>query len=368
MNQCNCALINVPLPVEFLDNDPPFSYDSIMRRERGNSVRAARECASPMVTVEGLKKYYTVRKAGLFEKPGLLRALDGISFAIPRGRTLGMVGESGSGKTTAARSLLRLIEPDGGEVILDGVRVRGLSRAGLRAFRKNMQVVFQDPYSSLDPRMTVEKIITEPLRVHTSMTPGELSREYRRLLDLVGLEKSHGNRYPHEFSGGQRQRIGIARALALNPKFVVLDEPVSALDMSIQGQILNLLKDLQAKMGLTYLFVSHDLAVVEHMSDRIVVMYLGRIVEESPKERLYSSPLHPYTRSLMKSIPSMKPVKHGFSVIKGEIPSPESPPAGCHFHPRCPEAMDICRTRYPATTGVGESRVACHLYPDEGLT
>ncbi|MBN2079728.1 MAG: ATP-binding cassette domain-containing protein [Spirochaetes bacterium] len=321
-----------------------------------------------MVAVEELKKYYTVRKAGLFEKPGILRALDGISFTIPRGRTLGMVGESGSGKTTAARALLRLIEPDGGSITLDGVRVRELSRADLRAFRKNMQVVFQDPYSSLDPRMTVEKIVTEPLRVHTSMTPGELSREYRRLIELVGLEKSHGNRYPHEFSGGQRQRIGIARAIALNPKFVVLDEPVSALDMSIQGQILNLLKDLQAKMELTYLFVSHDLAVVEHMSDRIVVMYLGRIVEDSPKERLYSSPLHPYTRSLMKSIPAMQPVKHGFSVITGEIPSPETPPSGCHFHPRCPEAMDICRTQYPEIRTMDESRVACHLYRDKGLT
>ncbi len=321
-----------------------------------------------MVSVRGLTKHYAVRKAGFFEKPGLVRALDGISFDIQRGRTLGMVGESGSGKTTAARSILRLIEPDEGEIILDGVRVSELSRPDLRVFRKNMQVVFQDPYSSLNPRMTVEKIIMEPLRIHTKLNRNEINDEYERIINLVGLEKSHRDRYPHEFSGGQRQRIGIARALALNPKFVILDEPVSALDMSIQGQILNLLMELQKKMGLTYLFVSHDLAVVEHMSDRIVVMYLGRIVEESPKKNLYATPLHPYTRSLMKSIPNMRPVKHGFSVIAGEIPSPEKPPSGCHFHPRCPEAMDICLSRYPEMRNIGEARVACHLYLDEGQT
>jgi oligopeptide/dipeptide ABC transporter ATP-binding protein len=315
-----------------------------------------------MVSVQSLAKYYTTRKAGLFERPGTIRAVDGVSFTIPVGQTMGMVGESGSGKTTAARSILRLIEPDAGEIVIGGTRVRDLDRKELRAFRKNMQIVFQDPYSSLNPRMTVEKIITEPLRIHTSMKQAEINSRFEELAGLVGLEAAQRDRYPHEFSGGQRQRIGIARALALNPRFIILDEPVSALDMSIQGQILNLLRDLQLKLKLTYLFVSHDLAVVEHMSDRIVVMYLGRIVEESPKKTLYACPLHPYTQSLMKAIPEARASRHGFSVIAGEIPSPENPPPGCHFHPRCPCVMDICRKEYPAMKTVRKTRVACHLY------
>ncbi len=315
-----------------------------------------------MVSVKSLTKYYMTRKAGLFERPGTIRAVDGISFSIPVGKTLGMVGESGSGKTTAARSILRLIEPDAGEIVIGKTSVHGLDRNGLRAFRKNMQIVFQDPYSSLDPRMTVEKIITEPLRIHTSMKQAEINGRFEELAGLVGLETAHRDRYPHEFSGGQRQRIGIARALALNPRFIILDEPVSALDMSIQGQILNLLRDLQMKLKLTYIFVSHDLAVVEHMSDHIVVMYLGRIVEESPKKNLYAAPLHPYTQSLLKANPETRASRHGFSVIAGEIPSPENPPAGCHFHPRCPRAMDICKKVYPAVKTVKQARVACHLY------
>jgi oligopeptide/dipeptide ABC transporter ATP-binding protein len=316
----------------------------------------------PMVTVRSLAKHYRTRKAGLFERPGTIRAVDNIDFSIRRGQTMGMVGESGSGKTTAARSILRLIEPDAGEIVVDGTRVHELNGGELRTFRKNIQIVFQDPYSSLNPRMTVEKIVTEPLRIHTGMKQREIGDRFEEITALVGLELSHRDRYPHEFSGGQRQRIGIARALMLNPKFIILDEPVSALDMSIQGQILNLLNYLQHKLGLTYLFVSHDLSVVEHMSDRIVVMYLGRIVEENPKKTLFATPRHPYTRSLMKSIPDPKPVKHGFSVIAGEIPSPEHPPTGCHFHPRCPNAMDICRKEYPVMKAVGPGRVACHLY------
>ncbi|OHD64615.1 MAG: hypothetical protein A2176_08870 [Spirochaetes bacterium RBG_13_51_14] len=315
-----------------------------------------------MVLVRALAKYYTARKAGLFERPGIIRAVDNISFSIPEGRTLGMVGESGSGKTTAARSILRLIDPDAGDIIINGASVHEMEKKELRSFRRNMQIVFQDPYSSLNPRMTVEKIITEPLRIHTSMRHQEIGRKFEEIIRLVGLEESHRDRYPHEFSGGQRQRIGIARALALEPTFIILDEPVSALDMSIQGQILNLLRDLQKKLGLTYLFVSHDLAVVEHMSDRVVVMYLGRIVEENQKKNLYASPLHPYTRSLMKSIPGVSPVKHGFSAIAGEIPSTETPPPGCHFHPRCPSVMDICRKTYPDMKTVKHARVACHLY------
>jgi len=315
-----------------------------------------------MVSVQSLTKHYATRKAGFFERPGTIRAVDGVSFSIPEGQTLGMVGESGSGKTTAARSILRLIEPDAGEIVIGGTKVHELDRSELRAFRKNMQLVFQDPYSSLNPRMTVEKIITEPLRIHTSLKQGEINARFEELVSLVGLETAHRDRYPHEFSGGQRQRIGIARALTLNPRFIILDEPVSALDMSIQGQILNLLHDLQNKLKLTYLLVSHDLAVVEHMSDRIVVMYLGRIVEESPKKSLYAGPLHPYSQSLLKAAPETRAGKHGFAVIAGEIPSPENPPSGCHFHPRCPRAMDICRKEYPAIKQVQQARVACHLY------
>jgi oligopeptide/dipeptide ABC transporter ATP-binding protein len=325
-------------------------------------LKAAKKHHDDMVSVQSLAKFFMTRKAGLFEHPGTIRAVDGISFSIPVGQTMGMVGESGSGKTTAARSILRLIEPDTGEIVIGGTRVHELDRKELRAFRKNMQIVFQDPYSSLNPRMTVEKIITEPLRIHTSLKQSEINSRFEELAGLVGLETAHRDRYPHEFSGGQRQRIGIARALALNPRFIILDEPVSALDMSIQGQILNLLRDLQKKLKLTYLFVSHDLAVVEHMSDRIVVMYLGRIVEESPKKTLYATPLHPYTQSLMKAIPETRAERHGFSVIAGEIPSPENPPAGCHFHPRCPYVMDICRSEYPAMRTVKKATVACHLY------
>jgi oligopeptide/dipeptide ABC transporter ATP-binding protein len=315
-----------------------------------------------MITVQGLKKHFHVRRAGVFEKPSVVRAVDDISFTIPEGTTLGMVGESGSGKTTAARSILRLIEPDDGEIVIDGTSVRGLNGGELRRFRKNMQVVFQDPYGSLNPRMTVGKIISEPLKIHFSLTRSEIRERLDELLSMVGLAPEHAGRYPHEFSGGQRQRIGIARAIALNPKFIILDEPVSALDVSIQGQILNLLIDLQEKFSLTYLFVAHDLAVVEHMSERIVVMYLGRVVEENTREGLYKAPLHPYTANLLKSIPENKPVKHGFSVLPGEIPSPENPPRGCHFHPRCPRAMDICREQYPVMKTVQGARVACHLY------
>lgn len=315
-----------------------------------------------MVQVTGLKKYFKTRKSGLLEKPGVLRAVDDISISIPAGKTLGLVGESGSGKTTAARSILRLIEPDSGRVSIGDTDVTALPGGDLRRFRRNMQIVFQDPYSSLNPRMTVGKIISEPLKIHEDLTKKELRDRIAELLALVGLQDEHADRYPHEFSGGQRQRVGIARAIALNPGFIILDEPVSALDVSIQGQILNLLMDLQEKLNLTYLFVAHDLAVVEHMSDRIAVMYLGKIVEENTKLGLYTNPLHPYSRNLLKSIPKNEPVKHGFSVLHGEIPSPENPPSGCHFHPRCQHAMDICREQYPAMRDENGARVACHLY------
>ncbi len=315
-----------------------------------------------MVSVQGLKKYFYVRKKGLFDRPGIVRAVDDVSFSIPAGKALGMVGESGSGKTTSARTILRLIEPDAGEVMIDGVNIAALNKDELRRFRGRMQIVFQDPFGSLNPRITVGKTIAEPLKIHTRMTKTEVLGRVSELLDVVGLDADALDRYPHEFSGGQRQRIGIARALALNPKFIILDEPVSALDVSIQGQILNLLSDLQNKFNLTYLIVAHDLAVVEHISDRIVVMYLGRIIEENSRRGLYKKPLHPYTQNLLKSIPDKKPVKHGFSALTGEIPSPETPPPGCHFHPRCPHAMEICLREYPAFRTSGADRVACHLY------
>jgi len=315
-----------------------------------------------MIEVKGLKKYFRLRKNRLFDEPATIKAIDDISFKIPKGETLGIVGESGSGKTTAARSILRLVEPDSGEIIIDNTKVHLLKKNELRKFRKKMQIVFQDPFSSLNPRMAVGKIITEPLKIHTNMNRFEINGRLDSLIDIVGLSVDHTERYPHEFSGGQRQRIGIARAIALNPEFIILDEPVSALDVSIQGQILNLLVDLQKKLDLTYLFVAHDLAVVEHISSRIIVMYLGKIVEEGSKKNIYKNPLHPYTRSLLKSIPEIKPAKHGFSAIPGEIPSPEKPPQGCYFHPRCPNAIDLCSVKYPDSKKIGSSRVSCLLY------
>jgi peptide/nickel transport system ATP-binding protein/oligopeptide transport system ATP-binding protein len=315
-----------------------------------------------MVEVHGLKKFFTVRRKGLFQKPGIVRAVDDVSFSISEGRCLGLVGESGSGKTTVARSILRLIEPDSGRISIGGTCVSELGREDLRRFRGTMQIVFQDPYGSLNPRMTIGKIIGEPLKIHTRLSKNEIRERIAELLDLVGLASEHADRYPHEFSGGQRQRIGIARAIALNPRFIILDEPVSALDVSIQAQILNLLADLRDRLDLTFLFVAHDLSVVEHISDTIAVMYLGRIIEESPKAGLYKKPLHPYTQSLITSIPEKKPVKHGFNVLRGEIPSPENPPGGCYFHPRCPHVMEICRNEYPAMRPCADARVACHLY------
>ena len=317
---------------------------------------------SRMVEVHGLKKFFTVRRKGLFQKPGIVRAVDDVSFSISEGRCLGLVGESGSGKTTVARSILRLIEPDSGRISIGGTCVSELGREDLRRFRGTMQIVFQDPYGSLNPRMTIGKIIGEPLKIHTRLSKNEIRERIAELLDLVGLASEHADRYPHEFSGGQRQRIGIARAIALNPRFIILDEPVSALDVSIQAQILNLLADLRDRLDLTFLFVAHDLSVVEHISDTIAVMYLGRIIEESPKAGLYKKPLHPYTQSLITSIPEKKPVKHGFNVLRGEIPSPENPPGGCYFHPRCPHVMEICRNEYPAMRPCADARVACHLY------
>ena len=296
-----------------------------------------------LVEVENLRTYFPIRR-GLFSRVvGHVKAVDGVSFKIEAGRTLGLVGESGCGKTTVGRTILRLINSTDGTVRFDGCDVYNASRKQLRRLRTNMQLIFQDPYSSLNPRMTVANIVGEALTTHRIASGRERRKRVGRLLERVGLSPNHASRYPHEFSGGQRQRIGIARALALNPKFIVCDEAVRALDVSIQSQIINLLRDLQDQMGLTYLFVAHDLAVVEHISDYVAVMYLGRIVEYTSSRQLYRNPLHPYTRALMSAIP--KPDPHGRQkriVLKGEVPSPSNPPSGCLFHPRCPMAEHRC--------------------------
>jgi oligopeptide transport system ATP-binding protein len=308
--------------------------------------------AEPILEVRNLVKHFTVG-GGLFGgKPSLVRAVDGVSFAIRRGETLGLVGESGCGKTTTGRCILQLVRPTSGEVIFEGHALTKLDGATLRGARRRMAVIFQDPYSSLNPRMTVGQILAEPMAVY-GLVPDRAARatRVRELLGRVGLLGPHARRYPHELSGGQRQRVGIARALAIEPSLIVCDEPVSALDVSIQAQIINLLEDLQAEFALTYLFVAHDLAVVRHISDRIAVMYLGKIVELAERKELYDDPLHPYTRALLSAVPIPDPeLEAGRDrlVLGGEVPSPLAPPSGCVFHPRCPIAVDRCPGEIPA--------------------
>jgi oligopeptide transport system ATP-binding protein len=304
-----------------------------------------------LLEVRDLVKHFPV-SSGLFGKPwGVIRAVDGVSFTIRRGETLGLVGESGCGKTTTGRCILQLERPSSGAIVFDGRDLTKLGDAELRPLRRRIQVIFQDPYSSLNPRMTVGQIIAEPLAVHRIVTdPATRAARVRALLAHVGLLPQHASRYPHELSGGQRQRVGIARALAMEPSLVVCDEPVSALDVSVQAQIINLLEDLQAEFGLTYLFVAHDLSVVRHISDRVAVMYLGKIVELADRQALYEDPLHPYTRALLSAVPIPDPeveARREHLVLRGEVPSPLKPPAGCVFHPRCPLAIDRCRTVVP---------------------
>jgi len=319
----------------------------------------------PLLEVKNLKKYFPV-KGGIFSKPiGYVHAVDGVSFYLNRGESLGLVGESGCGKSTAARAILRLIEPTEGEILFEGKDVGKLDREELRSIRRGMQRFFQDPYASLDPRRTVEQIVGEPLDVFHISTKKERKERIASLLQKVGLSPDHARRYAHEFSGGQRQRIGIARALALNPKLIIGDEPVSALDVSIQAQVINLLEDIQKEFKLSYIIIAHDLAVVEHVCDRIAVMYLGRIAELARDRELYTSPLHPYTVALLSAIPVPDPsITRKRMILEGDIPSPMHPPSGCHFHTRCPRKIEgVCQTTIPKLREIKEDHfVACHLY------
>jgi len=321
--------------------------------------------AAALVRCVGLRKEFPAGAEGLFGQRRLVvKAVDGVTLDICEGETLGLVGESGSGKSTLGRLLLRLIEPTAGRVFFDGQELGTLARKRLRHLRRQMQLVFQDPYSSLDPRMRVRAIVGEGIEIHKLAHGGEKERRIRELLEMVGLGTDALERYPHEFSGGQRQRIGIARALAVNPRFLVLDEPVSALDVSIQAQIINLLQDLQEQLQLTYFFIAHDLRVVEHISQRVAIMYLGKIVELASREEIYSNPRHPYTRALLSAIPQIE-VRPRAEALKpiGEVPSPLNPPRGCSFHPRCPYAKDICREDEPPLEGRAGHAVACHVFP-----
>ena len=330
---------------------------------------AARQ-GDALVSVTGLKKYFPIMKGVFRRQIGAVRAVDDISFDIYRGETLGLVGESGSGKSTAGRTVLRLEKPTAGSILFEGRDLADLSSSELRKLRPRMQMVFQNPHSSLNPRMTVASIIGEPLVEHRTLTKQERRARIGELLDMVGLDPSHANRYPHEFSGGQRQRIGIARAIALDPDFIVCDEPIAALDVSIQAQVVNLLERVQDELGLAYLFISHDMSMVRHIADRVAVMYLGRIVELAPVDQLYETPKHPYTRALHSAVPVPDPVVEGQRVrviLKGDIPSPANPPSGCPFHTRCPVARDRCATEVPESREIEPGHVvACHFADEPG--
>ncbi|MBQ4324495.1 MAG: ABC transporter ATP-binding protein [Clostridia bacterium] len=332
--------------------------------EQGAQGGAEENGTDNLLVVKNLVKYFPIKSGFLRRTVGNVRAVDGISFSIPRGTTMGLVGESGCGKSTAGRTILRLQDKTSGEVYFDGVDIFSLSKKELRKMRPKVQIIFQDPYSSLSPRLPIGEIIGEAVREHKVVPPEEHDAYVTRIMHACGLEEYHKDRYPHEFSGGQRQRICIARALALNPDFILCDEPVSALDVSIQAQIINQLRELQKEFNLTYLFISHDLSVVEHISDSVGVMYLGNLVETGPTDKIYSRPLHPNTKALFSAVPVPDPdYQMDRIVLEGSIPSPANPPSGCKFHTRCKDCMEICRYCAPATKEVEEGHFcACHLY------
>ncbi|MCC5801153.1 ABC transporter ATP-binding protein [Rossellomorea vietnamensis] len=318
----------------------------------------------PLLKVENLKKHFPITGGILGRPVSSVKAVDGVSFTVNKGETLGIVGESGCGKSTTGRMLMRLIDPSEGKVTFEDRELTSLSNSDMRKIRREMQMVFQDPFASLNPRHTVEKILEEPLKVHGMGSAKERKERVHELLNIVGLSSYHAKRYPHQFSGGQRQRIGIARALMTKPKLIIADEPVSALDVSIQSQVLNLMQDLQKEFGLTYIFIAHDLGVVRHISDRVGVMYLGKMVELSHSENLYEKPLHPYTQALLSAVPVPDPdFKRETILLQGDIPSPSNPPSGCTFHTRCPHATDICKQKVPEFKEHQPGHyVACHLY------
>lgn len=319
-----------------------------------------------LLRVDNLVKHFPIMKGGIFRRQvGAVRAVDGVSFDIHRGETLGLVGESGCGKSTTGRNILQLQTPTSGHVYFEGADLVAMKRENLRVMRRKMQMIFQDPYASLNPRMTVGQIIGEPLLIHGITDRKGAEKEVENLLNIVGLNPSYANRYPHEFSGGQRQRVGVARALSLKPSLIVCDEPISALDVSIQAQVVNLLEDLQKQFNLTYLFIAHDLSMVKHISDRVAVMYLGVLVELASREDLYNNPLHPYTQALLSAVPIPDPAieaKRQRKILQGDVPSPANPPSGCRFRTRCPLAIDICAQQKPETREVTPGHfVACHL-------
>lgn len=319
-----------------------------------------------LIEVKDLKKYFAIKKKSMFEKTQYIKAVDGVSFSINKGETLGLVGESGCGKSTTGRAIIRLYDSTSGQILYGGKDITRIRGKELDPFRKKMQVIFQDPYASLNPRMTISELIKEPLSIHNIGSENDRDNKVLELVYKVGLSKNHIDRYPHEFSGGQRQRIGIARALSINPEFILCDEPISALDVSIQAQVVNMLEELQEEMGLTYLFIAHDLSMVRHISHRIGVMYLGKIVELGNSEKIYTSPGHPYSQALLSSVPIPDPNKARESqaiMLQGDVPSPLNIPSGCRFRTRCKYAMDICKEVEPELKDIGEGQlVACHLY------
>ncbi|QQE79145.1 ABC transporter ATP-binding protein [Alicyclobacillus sp. SO9] len=316
-----------------------------------------------LLNIDNLKTHFPIKQGFLRRQVGAVRAVDGISLQVFAGETLGVVGESGCGKSTMGRSILRLVEPTSGKITFDGQDVLDLNRSNMRALRREMQVVFQDPYASLNPRYTVAQILSEPMEAHHLYNGSQRKQRVSSLLERVGLDPSYARRFPHEFSGGQRQRIGIARALTLNPKLIILDEPVAALDVSVQSQVINLLEDLQNDFNLTYIFIAHDLSIVKHISDRVLVMYLGRMAELTSSDELFANPLHPYTKALLSAVPVPNPrAKRERIILKGDIPNPSNPPSGCVFHTRCPLAEPVCKEKVPEWREAKAGHfVACHL-------